>query len=649
MQVNRFVFLLLSYAALSSTADDGFYPQETATFALNASTDELTRADVLARFSQPTDRLTSSLKFRYETLKGKPIYVFDRLFAWDLLYLLQIYVSVGGWWRFVNDDPYHTTREKVGDNIQWMARFSATTFANSRIGVTLRQAVQLTAGRPDVAYYPYEITCKMVRRGDDTRLHVHANASDDEYTTVVYLNYKWRKNDYGDMLLFDEEEEIVAPVKPVFGRVIVWHSSVPYLSRPPSVAFRMGQKILFIRWTSNSSKVVEYENRRLVDVERIAKGQKEGFALRDEPPESAGELNIGDYETARFATREGRKIFVFDDLFNRTELDVVRSYIIDYGKYYYDDSLDRDSDNVQWISGYEIDAFVGTKYWGVVRQIANYVSGGSGDWFPYDVSCNLIRATDYTRIHLDCDKISNEWTFLLYLNPNWGENDYGETAFFETEDDDTELVTEIRPRYGRVTIFEGAIPHSARPPSTAFTGGRYSLAVKVASSKFRARVNTLREKTQHEVQLKVVGRFMTILEQGKFTDGVRTFFQNKILGALSEKELSDLEKGIEPEEESKKDRDEDEDRDDDDDDDGNAEQEFGVKPGDDSTPNEITDEEQQYIDFLEGDDEDYHVSIERMAYNLEGNLEAIEDKMVEFSQSYTDLSNDLKRRMEALL
>ena len=88
-------------------------------------------------------------------------------------------------------------------------------------------------------------------------------------------------------------------------------------------------------------------------------------------------------------------------------------------------------------------------------KVVKYVSGGHRDWFPYDVSCNLIRNADATQIHHDCSEDEDEWTFLLYLNPDWRVDDYGETVFYEKNDDDTEIITEVLPKYGRVVIFQG--------------------------------------------------------------------------------------------------------------------------------------------------------------------------------------------------
>lgn len=89
-------------------------------------------------------------------------------------------------------------------------------------------------------------------------------------------------------------------------------------------------------------------------------------------------------------------------------------------------------------------------------QTLKHISGRD-KWFPYDVSCNLIRSADHTRIHQDCEPHEDEWTYLIYLTPNWTKNDYGETAFYETMTHDNEIITEVRPKYGRAVVFQGKV------------------------------------------------------------------------------------------------------------------------------------------------------------------------------------------------
>lgn len=69
-------------------------------------------------------------------------------------------------------------------------------------------------------------------------------------------------------------------------------------------------------------------------------------------------------------SREGKKIFVFDGLFTRETLDHLRSIILNYGVYYYDDSYDEESDNVQWIAAFNVDEYVRSRMWGITREVS---------------------------------------------------------------------------------------------------------------------------------------------------------------------------------------------------------------------------------------------------------------------------------------
>ena len=51
----------------------------------------------------------------------------------------------------------------------------------------------------------------------------------------------------------------------------------------------------------------------------------------------------------------------------------------------------------------------------------------------------------------------------------------------EPGDEEYEMIAAVKPRYGRIVIFRGIIPHSARPPSPGFHGARYTFACKVCT------------------------------------------------------------------------------------------------------------------------------------------------------------------------
>ena len=80
------------------------------------------------------------------------------------------------------------------------------------------------------------------------------------------------------------------------------------------------------------------------------------------------------HQTLEFTTKtEKRKIVVYDNLFPKLLLDHLRDFVLKFGKYYYDDSIDEHSDNVQWIAGFDLDEFIGSPYWAVVKKVSKYV------------------------------------------------------------------------------------------------------------------------------------------------------------------------------------------------------------------------------------------------------------------------------------
>ena len=105
------------------------------------------------------------------------------------------------------------------------------------------------------------------------------------------------------------------------------------------------------------------------------------------------------------------------------------------------------------------------------------------------VPTGIFKDVNSTIIYLFVCFFQHEYTFLLYLNPDWEENYYGETVLFDLVnstnkvkpgDEEYEIVAVVRPRYGRIVVFRGNIPHSARPPSPGFKGARYTFACKVS-------------------------------------------------------------------------------------------------------------------------------------------------------------------------
>ncbi|XP_028394289.1 uncharacterized protein LOC114518487 isoform X2 [Dendronephthya gigantea] len=437
---------------------------------------------------------------KYITKSGYKVGVYHHLLTAGHLQLLRGLATfqLGAWSYGIPEANVHDGQKRTNpNNIPWLNEINAVEFSESIVAKQLQKVVADMDEGGDGTYVPYKVIGHIMRCGDSPKVHVDAAPEDDEVSMMIYLNANWRKNDYGDLYLYDDDQEILAGVVPHYGRIVVWQSSIPYLPRPPSVAFKLGQLFFHIRFTKNQTKFMNTHEKWLDNHQLYETIRNKGLFINPQKDEHKEPINARKMLVSEAKSEEGKKIFVFDGLFKRDVLDQLRSVILNYGVYYYDDSYDEESDNVQWIAAFNVDEYVQSRMWGITREIAEFVSGGHAEWFPYDVSCNLIRNADTTQIHHDCTRQENEWTFLLYLNPDWSANDYGETVFYETNDDKTEIITEVLPKYGRVVIFQGIIPHSARPPSRNFTGARLSFAVKLSVNEFTGRLKASREELRH--------------------------------------------------------------------------------------------------------------------------------------------------------
>ena len=118
-----------------------------------------------------------------------------------LLCALAVY-KLGVWTYGIPEGNVDGSQRHVSpNNIPWSNMLNAVEFSESIVGKMLQKVVQDLVGEEDGVYVPYQVTGHIVRCGDSPKVHVDAHPEEDEISMVVYLNKKWRKNDYGDMYL----------------------------------------------------------------------------------------------------------------------------------------------------------------------------------------------------------------------------------------------------------------------------------------------------------------------------------------------------------------------------------------------------------------------------------------------------------------
>ena len=288
------------------------------------------------------------------------------------------------------------------------------------------------------------------------------NTDTKSFVVVIFLVDSWKRNSYGELVVYDKGE-IMKAVYPKSGRLVIFPASLEHVIKPPAIDLSERLYVMKVYiLMSDDKRQINIESRR----QSYVSHKMPSFKLLTKA-EASPRVDVIQFMTRNFTTDDGRNIVVFDDIIPAKELDALMHTVKSSG--YSDHAAGIDStDNVQWIMAFEVDEFVKTFMWQLFSQIVTTVAGKEG-YYPYDIGCNNIQNSDTTTIHTDCEPDENEFTLLVYLNQNWTENHHGETVFF-SDMDGSEVIFAVRPKYGRVTIFHGAIPHSARPPPLTFSG-----------------------------------------------------------------------------------------------------------------------------------------------------------------------------------
>ena len=84
------------------------------------------------------------------------------------------------------------------NDIPWYNELNCSQFFETITGQQLQKVVTSFVGGQ---YVPYRTVAHVMRRGDFPKIHIDASRQDDEVSMIIYLNTKWKKNDYGDLFL----------------------------------------------------------------------------------------------------------------------------------------------------------------------------------------------------------------------------------------------------------------------------------------------------------------------------------------------------------------------------------------------------------------------------------------------------------------
>ena len=282
----------------------------------------------------------------------------DNLLPESALIGLSDFVAHYSTWIYQRHDPRRRNEPisqatSNGANIQWLSHLNVSLFEETQTWDYLRDAVPDHA--PAQSYRPYSVSSFLVRRLDPHRLSDDECRHSDDLIGVLFLTRGWLKNDYGELLLSDSNGGVAASFMPYRGRVVFWQCDVPFVFRPPGMAYKQGQYGILLKLT-RSDVVYRSGLKHYEEIEKLYRAYNFlEFPLPMTNDDVKDEMNLTLHLTRKYKDRFGRGIAVYDNILNEDELDELRSYLVDYHDTYHyqihDESTEEDSDNVQWVSG----------------------------------------------------------------------------------------------------------------------------------------------------------------------------------------------------------------------------------------------------------------------------------------------------------
>ncbi|CAH1246239.1 Hypp7687 [Branchiostoma lanceolatum] len=356
----------------------------------------------------------------------RPVVIIDDILSRDIIKGIRGYMLRLDWKFSIADDFYtfdsnnflNNSDHGNYTNAPWQSTLPTAAFRRSKSWRAMNAFLTEKRGKE---FRPTDVKGYILSRGDFP-LYQNTCVDEDDYRVVVFLNDVWRKDWYGHLTIHDELGRMHA-AHPRKGRVVFMPCDLSFVMKPPAMQTAPALYALVVmatpRQTTEESDLpdsdpwIGFGSLSKAEIEEM----KERYNYFPQPDSALRQIDVEKHVTRRFSLPDGRTITVLDDVFTPDEILALTDYLA-ANCTYTDANPEEDSDNVRWITGFDIDVFAKSFFWRASREIVSHVSGNSG-FYPYDVALNLIRLADHTMIHEDCENARDEFTLLIYLNPDW--------------------------------------------------------------------------------------------------------------------------------------------------------------------------------------------------------------------------------------
>lgn len=127
-----------------------------------------------------------------------------------------------------------------------------------------------------------------------------------------------------------------------------------------------------------------------------------------------------------------------------------------------------------WAAEIDISSMAAMPFSTPTLQAVALFAGRAG-YRPYRCYVNAVHFGDMLFTHVDCMPGAGELTALWYICEKWELEWGGETLFYDARE---EVAATVRPRPGRLVIFDSELRHVGRPPNRICPLSRHTLAIK---------------------------------------------------------------------------------------------------------------------------------------------------------------------------
>eukprot|EP00117_Sycon_ciliatum_P027809 scpid24458/ scgid22503/ len=390
-------------------------------------------------------------------------------------------------WVFTGFDPEENVESRLRpeSNAPWKAVLPAVEFTNTDLWQSIQRMVSL-AFPSDGELLLADVVLYVLRWGDQLKPDL-GDINDKSLIAQIYVD-DWKRNYYGETLLFNDSATVAASIHPRIGRMAIFTASARRLLHPPAIDYTSAQHIIELRmgrpdeegfdtnFHKNQGFVQGVEDRKFHGEEKLF---TKTLKMRED---SQANKDVEEHHVKTYTASSGNRVMVLDGYLDEEDVTKLRLFMLHRALYRYDEK------NLMWTLPMSIALFRQSRLFDELQSVVSHYTGAV-TYHPYSLSCSLTRLADQTSM-LQAEHLPEHGVSLsIFLNPGWTKDMFGETVFFESRQgkgNDVEAVAAVRPRFGRIAIFQTAFNRSCRPSSPTFQGAQYILTVNYAASRSHA-------------------------------------------------------------------------------------------------------------------------------------------------------------------